>query len=83
MTADIIGTKPNAYVFTKSFAEQIILSESDKLPLSIVHPSISKLNSCQFYVNRYQFKMFPTKNNLQIICKVFIRTISYNDQFAC
>ena len=40
MTAVIIGSKPNTYIFTKALAENILESEGAGLPISIIRPSI-------------------------------------------
>jgi fatty acyl-CoA reductase len=40
ITPALIRPKPNTYTYTKALAESILLSEAERLPISIVRPSI-------------------------------------------
>jgi nucleoside-diphosphate-sugar epimerase len=40
VTAQIVGTWPNTYTFTKAIAEDFLLRERDNMPVAIFRPSI-------------------------------------------
>ncbi|CAN8023254.1 unnamed protein product, partial [Ixodes persulcatus] len=40
LTPELLGTKPNTYIFTKHLAESIVAENGQRLPLVIVRPSI-------------------------------------------
>ncbi|CAN8023211.1 unnamed protein product, partial [Ixodes persulcatus] len=40
LTPELLGTKPNTYIFTKHLAESIVAEHGQRIPLVIVRPSI-------------------------------------------
>lgn len=40
VTPQIIGDRPNTYIFTKALAEHVLVEQSGSLPIAIVRPSI-------------------------------------------